>query len=192
MGWICTCARAHPSSISRKRLGGLRPIFFCVTRDPLDKCFTHVWDGVHLHVRTCTPLFPDLANGWADCVQTWCVASDPLDERLTQVRCGVHLHVRMCTPPSHDGASSPARPSPIKASYWLYMMPCYLVSLVEFQIFTINEGYFIWRHESDFRLKTKALHIFLKLHPGISYTFWKAGQFFIFSFYIILSIFSTL
>ena len=30
-----------------------------------------------------------------------------------------NLHVRMCTPPSHDGASSPARPSPIKASYWL-------------------------------------------------------------------------
>ena len=54
-----------------------------------------------------TPL-PYLANGWADCVQTWCVASDPLDERLTQVRCGVHLHVRTCTPPSNDGASSPA------------------------------------------------------------------------------------
>ena len=68
----------------------------------------------HLH----TPL-PYHANGWADCVQTWYVANDPLDERLTQVRCGVHLHVRTCTPPSNDGASSPARPSPIKASYWL-------------------------------------------------------------------------
>ena len=67
----------------------------------------------HVHTR-----FSYLANGWANCVQTWCVASDPLDERLTQVRCGVHLHVRTCTPPSHDGASSPARPSPIKASYW--------------------------------------------------------------------------
>ena len=71
----------------------------------------------HVH----TPL-PYLANGWADCVQTWCVASDPLDERLTQVRCGVHLHVRTCTPLSHDGASSPARPSPIKASYWFYVL----------------------------------------------------------------------
>ena len=70
---------------------------------------------MHLHVRT--PLLY-LANGWADCVQTWCVASDSLDERLTQVRCGVHLHVRTCTPPPNDGASSPARPSPIKASYW--------------------------------------------------------------------------
>ena len=30
---------------------------WCVTRDPLDKCFTHVWGGVHLHVRTCTPVF---------------------------------------------------------------------------------------------------------------------------------------
>ena len=69
----------------------------------------------HVH----TPL-PHLANGWADCVQTWFVANDPLDERLTQVRCGVHLHVRTCTPPSNDGASSPARPSPIKASYWYF------------------------------------------------------------------------
>ena len=68
----------------------------------------------HVHTR-----FPDLANGCTDCVQIWCAASDPLDERLTQVRCGVHLHVRTCTPLSHDGASSPARPSPIKASYWL-------------------------------------------------------------------------
>ena len=102
---------------------------WCVARDPLDKCFTHVWGGVHLHVRlgwsasarahVHTPL-PYLANGWADCVQTWCVANDPLDERLTQVRCRVHLHVRTCTPPSNDGASSPARPSPIKASYWYF------------------------------------------------------------------------
>ena len=74
----------------------------------------------HVH----TPL-PYLANGWADCVQTWCVANDPLDERLTQVRCGVHLHVRTCTPPSNDGASSPARPSPIKASYWLIIVPSF-------------------------------------------------------------------
>ena len=27
------------------------------TRDPLDNCFPHVWGGVHLHVRTCTPVF---------------------------------------------------------------------------------------------------------------------------------------
>ena len=74
---ICTCARAHPSSISRRA-------------------------------------------GRIALIQTWCVASNPLDERLTQVRCGVHLHVRTCTPPSNDGASSLARPSPIKASYWLY------------------------------------------------------------------------
>ena len=38
------------------------------------------------------------------------------------VRCGVHLHVRTCTPLSHDGASTPARPSPIKASYWYIMV----------------------------------------------------------------------
>ena len=57
---------------------------------------------------------PYLANGWADCVQTWCVANDPLDKRLTQVRCGVHQHVRTWTPLLHHGASTPARPSPIR------------------------------------------------------------------------------
>ena len=30
----------------------------------------------------------------------------------------MHLHVRTCTPLSHDGSSTPARLSPIKASYW--------------------------------------------------------------------------
>ena len=30
---------------------------WCVAGDPLDRCFRHVWGGVHLRVRTCTPLF---------------------------------------------------------------------------------------------------------------------------------------
>ena len=34
----------------------------------------------HVHTR-----FPDLANGWADCVQIWCVARDPLDKCFTHV-----------------------------------------------------------------------------------------------------------
>ena len=64
----------------------------------LDKCGTHVWGGVHLHVRTCTPRFPDLANGWADCVQILCVNRDPLDNCFAHIWCGLHLHVRTCTP----------------------------------------------------------------------------------------------
>ena len=58
----------------------------------LDKCGTHVWGGVHLHVRTCTPRFRDLANGWANCVQILCVNSYPLDKSFTYVWAGVHLH----------------------------------------------------------------------------------------------------
>ena len=50
------------------------------------------------------------------------VARDPLDKSFTQVRGGVHLHVRTCTPLSNDGASSPARPSPVKAPYWHYII----------------------------------------------------------------------
>ena len=67
----------------------------------------------HVH----TP-FADLANGWADCVQIWFVARDPLDKGFAQVRGDVHLHVRTCRCLSHDGASSPARLSPITAPYW--------------------------------------------------------------------------
>ena len=69
-----------------------------VDRDPLDKCFTHVWGGVHLHVRTCTPPLPYLANGWADGVQILCVTRDPSDKCFKHVWGEVHLHVRTCTP----------------------------------------------------------------------------------------------
>ena len=47
----------------------------------------------NVHIR-----FPDLANGWADCVQIWCVARYPLDKCFTHVWGGVHLHVRTCKP----------------------------------------------------------------------------------------------
>ena len=76
-----------------------------VNRDPFDKSFTHVWGGVHLHVRTCTPRFPDLANGWADRVQILCVNRDPFDKSFTHVWGGVHLHVRTCTPRFPDLAN---------------------------------------------------------------------------------------
>ena len=50
------------------------------------------------HVHTA---FPDIANGWADCVQMWFVARHPLDKSFTQVRSDVQLHVRMWTPLFH-------------------------------------------------------------------------------------------
>ena len=85
-----------------------------VNRDPLDKSFTHVWRGVHLHVRTCTPRFPDLANGWADRVQILCVNRDPLDKSFTHVCGGVHPRLRTCTPLCHDGDYSLTRPITFK------------------------------------------------------------------------------
>ena len=109
--------RRHPT-LGNSTTAGPIAFKFCVFREQLAIAFAQVRGGVHLHVRTCTPLFQYLANGRADCVPTWCDAGDPLYERLTQVKCRVHLHVRTCTPLSHDGASSPARPSPIKAPYW--------------------------------------------------------------------------
>ena len=73
----------------------------CVTRDPFNKCFTHVlrWSTsarAHVHIP-----FPDLASGWADCVHVWCLATDPLDKSFLQVRGGMHLYVRTCTPVFH-------------------------------------------------------------------------------------------
>ena len=38
-----------------------------------------------MHVRTCTPRFPDLANGWTDRVHCLCVNMDPLDKSFTHV-----------------------------------------------------------------------------------------------------------
>ena len=76
-GIICTCARAHPFSISRKRLGGLRSNLVCGRA-------THSMRGLH----------------------------------KSDVGCICTCACAVCTLPSHNGASSPARPSPIKASYW--------------------------------------------------------------------------
>ena len=53
---ICTCARARPVFQISQTAGRVAFKFLCVNRDPLDNCFAHVWCGVHLHVRTCTPL----------------------------------------------------------------------------------------------------------------------------------------
>ena len=50
--------------------------------------------------------FPDLANGWADCVQIWFVARDPIDKSFTPVRVGVHLKVRTCIPVFHSSQTA--------------------------------------------------------------------------------------
>ena len=138
----------------------------------------------HVHTR-----LPHLANGWADCVRTWCAASDPLDERLTQVRCGVHLHVRTCTPLSHDGASSPARPSPIKASYWSLCI--YLYGIIDQPKFrwilpkldtmsnfikslpTLNNGLRMrWQSYGDWIMNISATNILI---PTIESKVWFSG-----------------
>ena len=98
---ICTCARAHLVFEMSQTGGADRVQILCVNREPLDKSFTHVWGEVHLHVRTCTPCFPDLANGWTNCVQILCVIRDPLDNCFPHVWGEVHLHVRTCTPLFH-------------------------------------------------------------------------------------------
>ena len=53
---IYTCACANPFSRSRKRLGGLRSNFVCDYGPNRYELYTSQ-GGLHLHVRTCTPVF---------------------------------------------------------------------------------------------------------------------------------------
>ena len=93
---------------------------WCVSRDPLDKSSTQAIYGMHLHVRTCTPLFPISHTVWRIVLKfgVWLGIHSMI---LTQVRCGANLHVRTCTLLSHDGALAVARPSPIKAPCWYHL-----------------------------------------------------------------------
>ena len=52
---------------------------------------------MHLHVRTCTPLF-HISRMARRIVFKFCVNSDKLDNCFAHVWCGVHLHVRTCIP----------------------------------------------------------------------------------------------
>ena len=77
-GWVFS-ARAHVqrpphrASVSRKRLGRLCSNLV-YGLGSLSKCLPQVMGRVHLHMRTCAPLFHKysvcwfLVNGWADCV----------------------------------------------------------------------------------------------------------------------------
>ena len=73
---------------------------WCVARDPLDKCFTHVWCGIHLHVRTCTPVFQISQTAGVLCSNLVCCYGPIIDKCFTRTRVWgvVHLHVRTCTP----------------------------------------------------------------------------------------------
>ena len=55
-GVICTCARAHPSSVSRTA-GRIALKFGMLLRDQLAGQLIQTRDGVDLHLRTCVPLF---------------------------------------------------------------------------------------------------------------------------------------
>ena len=90
-----------------------------MARDPLDKSFTQVSDGVHLHVRTWTLIFNISQTAWR-IVFKFGVWLGTHSVSLTQVRYGTHLHVRTCIPLSHDGAFAVARSSPIKKPTGVY------------------------------------------------------------------------
>ena len=78
---------------------------------PLTKCLPQVIDEVHLHVRTCAPLFHKcsaccfLGNSWADCVEIWYALGSPLATAYAVV-------TRFCI-------SQTARPIVFKFGVWI-------------------------------------------------------------------------
>ena len=58
------------------------------THQPNSSFLTKVKGGAQLQVRTCTPLFWYLGNGWTDCAEICYVVRDPLARRFE--RCGVN------------------------------------------------------------------------------------------------------
>ena len=89
---------------------------WCVTRDLLDQSFTHVRNGMQLHVGMCTPLFHSSQTARRILLEfdAWL---ETHSMSLTEVRCGAHMHVSTCTLLPHDGASAVARSSQITAPY---------------------------------------------------------------------------
>ena len=107
MGYLCTCARAEMPHTALLYLGnGLADCvqIWYVGWGSLTKCLPQVIDGVHLHVRTCAPLFHKCS---ACCFSVtvgpialkFCYAlGNPLATAYAVVTDGVSLHVRTCTP----------------------------------------------------------------------------------------------
>ena len=135
VGYLCTCARAHRTSVSQKRLDRLCSNLVCglgVTKYVLST--SQGWVG---HLCTCARALPSpcLRIRVANCAKIWCVAGDPIVTRFTRVGGGVtaHSHVRLLfslsrKPLSPDIEATPktnlpisfalARSSPNMASYW--------------------------------------------------------------------------
>ena len=97
VGYLCTCARAHRTSVSQKRFDRLCSNLVCglgVTKYVLSTS-----QGWMEHLCTCAraPPSPCLRIRVANCVKIWCVAGDPIVTRFTRVGGGVtaHSHVRL-------------------------------------------------------------------------------------------------
>ena len=72
-------------------------LYVASPRDPLDKSFAQVRGGVHLYVRTCTPLFHISRKAWR-IVLKFGARLGTHSMSLAQVRYGAHLHVSTCKP----------------------------------------------------------------------------------------------
>ena len=103
--FVCTCARAHRTSVSQERLdrlcsnlvSGLWAMNYVLST-------SHGW-YISARAQVHTALL-HLGNGLADCVQIWCMGWGLLTTCFPQVMGGVHLHVRTCAPLFHTSGTA--------------------------------------------------------------------------------------
>ena len=141
MGYLCTCARAEipppPTALLYLRNGLTDCVqIWYVGWGSLTKCLLQGMDGVHLHVRTCVPLFYKCSA----CIEIWYALGDPLVTAYAVVTGGVSLHVRTCTP--RFCISGTARPFGFNFSVWAGchellwisdpVRPCFLAITIHF------------------------------------------------------------
>ena len=126
MGYLCTCARAEIPPHALLYLGnGLADCvqIWYVGWGSLTKCLPQVIDGVHLHVRTCAPLFHKCSaccfsvTDGPIALKIWYALGNPLATAYAVVTDGVSLHVRTCAP--RFCISQTARPIEFKFGVWV-------------------------------------------------------------------------
>ena len=87
--YICMCVRADvlPFIVSQERLDTTDCAeIWCVVTDRPTMHFIHATSGVHLHARTCAPLFHSSGNT-GRFVLKFSVLADPLIMRCNKVIC---------------------------------------------------------------------------------------------------------
>ena len=102
MGGVLSSARAHVHTTFLYLRNGLADCvqIWCVGLGSLTTCFLKVMGGVHLHVRTCAPLFciSVIAGRIVLKFDGWLLVRDPVDMRFMRFWLGTSARAHVHTP----------------------------------------------------------------------------------------------